>query len=158
MLQYEDLRKLVQIDLTALDDECAKQPELFMEACDLAAEAKANAKAAKHNLEAVKGEVGIKYRSGELKTDVKITETSIVSLVDAHEEVKQAKEELRLAEKEAYRCESLVNSFDQKRSMLNNEVDLQERQHYQTADIKGRRQNREATEEAIRKVRSSRSG
>ena len=159
MLSLEELRQMVRIDLSHLDEECSTHAELYMEACDLQASAKADAKAAKHNLECVKGCIMLDYRSGALKADVKITETSIVALVDAHEDVIQAKDQLVVAERHSYRCDSLVNAFDHRRTMLSNEVSLYQSQYYHNADGMGKSINTYAStdvESLIANKRTSR--
>jgi len=150
MLSYNELKELVPIDTNQLDQNCSRQPELFLEACKLAAEAKATSKAGKHNLEFTKATIALQYRAGTLATPgVKITETSVAALVDAHADVVKAKSKLGEADNESFLCDSLVNSFDQRRSMLNNEVTLYNSSYFQTSDIKGRN-----VEDQIRKVRA----
>ena len=151
MLTRVELREAVPVMVNRLDEECADQSELFMEACELAAEAKAEAKAAKHNLEQAKAEVQVSYRDGSCPTEVKLTETSMLALIDSHKDVIAAKKELREADKEAYLCESLVSAFDHKRSMLNNECDLHQGQYRSTGEITGRRSDIQAKIQSLRK-------
>jgi len=159
MRSREELRELVGIDVNQLDEECAQQPQLYEEACDLQAVAKANAKAAKHFLEQVRAEVMLDYRSGKTTSEVKITETSIVALADAHEDVIDAKQALVDAEKESWRCDGLVGAFDHRRSMLSNECGLYESQYYHTGEIRPRhakKPNPQGVEAEIAGVRTVR--
>jgi len=149
MISYEELKESVPIDIHQLDQNCAKQSTLFLEACELATDAKATSKAAKHNLEFTKATIALQYRAGTLATPIKITETSVIALVDAHADVVKAKSKLCEVEKTSGLCDALVNSFDQRRSMLNNEVTLYNSAYFQTSDIKGSN-----VEEQIRKVRA----
>ena len=158
MLKREELREAVPVLVNRLDEECADQSELFMEACELAAEARAEAKAAKHNLEQIRAEIHIKYRNGGLQTEIKLTDTAITALIDSHKDVIAVKKELRDSEKEAYLCESLVNAFDQKRSMLNNECDLHERQYRSTGEIRGRRSDIQDRIKSLRKAEHGKKG
>jgi len=134
----EELRELVAIDINALDEECANQASLYEEACELQAIAKAEAKAAKHNLEQIRAEVMLDYRSGVLKSAVKMTETSIVALADTHEDVVDAKAALVEAEKESWRCDGLVGAFDHRRTMLSNECSLYESQYYHSGEFRAK--------------------
>jgi len=154
MLSYDELRKRVAINVNALSEECSNHPELFMEAGDLASEARAAAKASKYNLEQVQSAVQLGFRNGTTHTEAKITETSILALVASNPEVVKAKQELVEAELLSSKCDALVNAYDHRRSMLTNEVTLSTQSFYQTGDIKSRRVLNEATEEQIRKKRS----
>jgi hypothetical protein len=129
-----------------------------MEAGDLASEARAAAKAAKHNLEQVQATVQLGYRNGTTHTEAKITETSILALVATDLAVIKAKRELVETELLSSKCDSLVNAYDHRRSMLTNEVTLATQTFYQTGDIKSRRVLNEATEEEIRKRRAEEHG
>lgn len=157
MRSREELRELVGIDVNQLEEECAQQPQLYEEACDLQALAKAEAKAAKHFLEQVKAEVMLDYRSGKTTSDVKITETSIVALADAHKDVIDAKQALVDAEKESWRCDGLAGAFDHRRSMLSNECGLYESQYYHSGDIKPRQVKRPDTQSVEAEIAGVRS-
>jgi len=158
MLSYDELRGRVAINANALSEQCSNHPELFMEAGDLASEARAAAKAAKHNLEQVQATVQLGYRNGTTHTEAKITETSILALVATDLAVIKAKRELVETELLSSKCDSLVNAYDHRRSMLTNEVTLATQTFYQTGDIKSRRVLNEATEEEIRKRRAEEHG
>jgi len=139
MLEYEELRGLVSIDPTQLDQACADQPVLFMEVMDLASEAKASAKSAKYAWERTQAEVIIDYRTGKIPTDVKLTETSLISLGIMHEKTMEAKEAQITAERYASKCDGLVSAYDHRRSMLTSEVTLQTTGYFQNCDIKPRK-------------------
>jgi len=156
MLSYEELRQQLPIDLNNLDEDCSLQPELYMEAVELASEAKEAAVVAKDDLDRVEAQIAVGYRSGEISTDIKKTEESIKALVACHDDVVAAKTALRKKQRISQRMEGLVNSFDHRRSMLNNETDMFNGQYNHCADIKGRRGA--ATEDEIRSARRQKSG
>jgi len=156
MLTYEELRKHLPIELDNLDEDCSLQPELYMEAVELASVAKEEAAIAKDELDRIEAQTAVDYRSGEIVTEIKKTEESIKALVTCHPDVVNAKAILRKKQKDAQKMEGLVNSYDHRRSMLNNETDMFNGQYNHCGDIKGRRA--EATEEDIRKIRRARNG
>jgi len=156
MLTYEELRSRLAINPNSLDGDCATHPVLFEEVGELASCCRAAAKAAKYNLERVQASVQLRYRNGTLASgDTKITEASVMALVATHEEVVKAKAELVDSELISSRCDSLLNAFDHRRSMLSNEVTLITQGFYHQGDIKGRRVLNEKTESDIAKVRGA---
>ena len=99
--------------------------------------AKAAAKAAKHALESKEAFAALGFRSGERDAGgIKITETSVVSLVAEVPEIQDLKKALRNAERESALCDALVGAFDHRRSMLSNSVTLYSTDYYQTGDVK----------------------
>lgn len=138
MLSYDALRQQVSIDPSQLDIACAHQPSLFMDVMDLASDAKAEAKSAKYAWERTQAQIIMDYRTGVLPTDVKLTETSVLSLATAHQVVIDAKEKQLAAEKHSSKCEGLIGAYDHRRSMLTNEVTLYSAGYYHNCDVKPR--------------------
>lgn len=137
MLTRKELKSELRIDVHALDDACARQPELFLEASEQFSEAKAAAKAAKHNLELTLGSVELDIRSGKIDSGgIKLTGDSVLAMVASNSKVVEAKKDLVEAERESFLWGSLVDAFDQRRTMLSNECSLHVTEYYQTGPIK----------------------
>ena len=147
MLTYDELRESVSIDPAQLDKACADQPTLFMEVSDLASDAKAKAKSAKYAWERTQAVIIIDYRTGKIPTDVKLTETSLISLAIMHEKVTEAKEAQIVAEKYASKCDGLIGAYDHRRSMLSNEVSLYTTNYFHNCDVKPR-----STQSTLKKI------
>jgi len=124
MLSVDELRARRAVDVDEIDLDIAQQPELFSDVSDLAADTRAEAKAAKANLDAKKADIAIQYRRGLISTDVKITETSVTALVDKHEDVVACKLAVIEAERTASKMDGLVGAYEQKRSMIKYMVEL----------------------------------
>lgn len=140
MLSKEALKKRLVIDVNNLDKECSEQPVLYQEASEQAALAKHAVKLAKHVVDSVSKEIELKIRQGKIKikSDVKLTESTVLAMVSASNEVMTCKFKQFALEKESLLWDTIVSGFDQKRSMLSNEVTLIATNFYQSSNIKGR--------------------
>jgi len=132
MLTYPELRLRLKIDKNSLDSDCAFQPELYDEAVQLASASQVKAKLAKLRCKELQAKKSVELRKGMPKP----TDTAVKDLVTADPEVHAAEEEQIIAEEEFSNCSGLLTAFDQRRSMLNNEVSLWETQYYNSGDIK----------------------
>lgn len=136
--------------MASLDEECAVQSELYLEATDLAADAAAAFDAAKQNLETIKSRVDLELRNGVSKpsTTGRLTDAAILAFVEQDPRVTLAKTALAEARRNSKKMDGIVTAFDHKRSMLNNVVELVLRGFAQCGEIKGR-----ITDDDIAKLR-----
>lgn len=143
MLSPEELRVVVQVDTLDLVSECACQPELFLEASEHAADAKAVMEKAKSELEQTESLVDFEIRSGRIDyTGLKLTDVSIAQLIKREIRVKEARKLYQEACTRARKLEALEKAFDQKRSMLSYITELTGRGYLHTADIKSSAESR----------------
>lgn len=133
MLAYEELKQKLVIDLHNLPVCCSEQPTLFLEASEEASKAKASAKVEKLNLEKLIATVDLKIRQN--KEEKKLTESAITSMINTDKSVGEQKELLIQLETEAIKWDSLVEAFNQRRSMLSNEVSLYTYNYFNTSDV-----------------------
>jgi hypothetical protein len=124
-VSVEDFKNCGKIDVCNLVEECSRQAHLYAVAAKLLCEAKSVFRAAKANFELTKAEVesDIRRNPSEYGLD-KVTEASIISTATKTEEVIKARDFLLEASDRVDEAEVLVSVLDQKRSMLNNEVQM----------------------------------
>ena len=135
----EFIRSHVTIDVNNLDVICEEQPSLCLLASEGASKAKADEKAAKYNIEHISSMVELDIREGKTSFTGKMSESSILALVANSEAVVAAKADYIAAMRESGSWDSLVYTYDQRRSMLANETSLMERGLVNMGDIKSRR-------------------
>lgn len=125
-MDSESLKKRLRISIFQLDRECAEQPELYLMAGELAADARTEAEKAKVRYELAKAKVEEAIRlNPDQHTEIsKITDSVIKALVTSDEIVQERQDDWIKARKDADDAQVLKDAFDQKRSMLKQEVDL----------------------------------
>lgn len=154
MFSIEELKNRRCVDPDQIDLEISQQPEFFDDVSELAADQRAEAKAAKANFEAKKASIALKYRSGEITTDVKLTDSSVIALVDSHKEVIECRRILIDEEREASKLDGLVGAFEQKRSMIKYSAELMMNNLFQMAEVRPRvskSANQDVEQEIIRR-------
>jgi len=133
MMTYEELKKELAINLYDLPHCCEKQAVLFLEASEEASKAKTALKVAKLNLEKKIAETDLWIRQN--KTDIKLTESAISALINSDDVISKMKTDIVRYESEVLKWDSLVEAYNQRRSMLSNEVSLYTYKYFNSNDI-----------------------
>lgn len=152
------MRNLAQdkrLDRYALDEECEKQADVFHHWACQAADAKKERDLIKSELKELEAKVQIKIRTGKysLPKDkegkpIKLSDKTILALVDMDEEVCTLREELIEAEAEYGKAAGAEESMQHRRSSLNNLVELYTKEYY--SPIQGGVAPRGAREDIVR--------
>ena len=124
-MEYDELRKHLRIDLTALHKSAQEQPGLALEAGELAAELKAAARRCKLDLDEAKGNAYREIRNNPDQFGLdKITESAISSTIPVHPAVVAAAREEANAYEAADKAAALADAFGHRKSMIQDEVRL----------------------------------
>lgn len=124
-----DFAKDVQINRFKLDEENEIQPALYNLYASQQAEAKAARDTTKDKYELVRSQRELYYRRNPPE-DLKVTESVISSLTDSDTEVQEAKKELQKATEAVYALDAALGALDNRRSALNNLVELFVKDYY----------------------------
>jgi len=119
----------IRINRFKLDEENEIQSSLHSYYGSQQVEAEKEWKEAKDNLDLVYAQRDIHYRKNP-PDDIKVTEATAKSLVEADAEVQKAKEKLRVAEHALNTLNMGLKSIDMKRSALNNLTELFTKDYY----------------------------
>jgi len=119
----ESFKNDIRIDRFQLDVEVEKQPSLMQFYSESLAEAKAMKDEAKNKLEFVLASRDLYYRANPIE-GIKVTESSIASMVTTDAEVVQAKEREQQAKERTYFLESAVATIEDRKSELKNLTSL----------------------------------
>lgn len=139
-------RGKLAIDPDNLEQECVRQPLLFFEIGELAAEARSDAKKAKEHVAYVqarlKGEMRLNPQTYGLE---KVTDKAVEAAVQAHDDTQEAIRDHIETSKAADAMTLLQTSAEQRRAMLKNVVELIVHNYYNSGDVaesKGRKSER----------------
>jgi len=159
-IEVSDLKPHASIDVCDLANECARQPHIFALACRIYVDARDQLRRDEAQLHLIRAEIASAIRSNPEQFGIggKLTVDAVNCALDQHEDVKAASEIVRVSQKQVDAARVLVDIFDQKRSMLNNEVALFSAQYYGT-NPPGTNRTSEAqkTEEEIAQLRKENS-
>lgn len=132
-----DLKKGLEIDKLALDDEVIRQPMLFYAVSEQLTEALAERDAAKEELATTDAELYLKYRKKlAVGEKVRVTDTMVATYVQQdplHEKAFLAHLE---AKTKADKLQGLKDAFSQRAYMLRDLVSLYSANYYETTTIK----------------------
>lgn len=123
----DHMRQSLAIDIYALDTECAVQSGIYFEAARLASRAVTFRERMKLKIKRKRAEMELSVRENPAEyfgTDSKITEKAVAGAVDSSVVVIEFEDMLNEIERTVLDAKELQSAFDQKRSMLNNEVEL----------------------------------
>jgi len=151
-----DLKPHASIDVRDLVGECANQPHIYALACRIYVDARDQLRRDEAQLQIVLAEVSDMIRRDPEKYlgSGKATVEAVNSTRDQNELVQQARQVVLDSQKEVDAARVLVDIFDQKRSMLNNEVSLWSAQYYGTNEPgPSRTEKTQRTEEEIAALR-----
>ena len=122
---YNELKGKLSIHIHALHEDAEGQPDLCMQAGELAAELKATAKRAKLAVEEAKAEVNRDARTNPESYGIeKVTEAAIGAAILINHEVQFASRAAIDAELEADKASTLAHAFDHRKSMIVEEVKM----------------------------------
>lgn len=119
-----DYKDVLSIDKFNLDVEWERQPGLYQNAAEEAAEAFQKLTSLKDYLTVTSAQIELAYRKGEIDPEAKITEGTIKALIDSNEELAGIKKEIRDQKRVYDEASALVMAFDHKKKALENEVTL----------------------------------
>lgn len=126
-----------KIDRYNLEADCENQPSFYHYWARKFAEAKESRDFAKANYEKTMSRISLLYRSGELTTPIsadgkpiKLSEATISSLVSLHADVCVAQADFFKAEKELLIAKANEETMQQRRSALNNLIELYTKEYY----------------------------
>ena len=121
----DQLRQRARINRTQLELECSEQPHWFYQAGRLKAEAKAEASRCKVARDWTRANVETDIRKNpEAHGLVKVTEASVQAAVTLDGRTQQAETDLIEAERVFHDLTALRDAWEQRRSMLSDEVDM----------------------------------
>ena len=125
----EDFTTDIAINKLKLEEECSIQPMLYEWYGNKYAEARGNKDKAKDRLDLILSQKDLYYRRNP-PTDIKATEAVYASLVAIDTDVLIAKEEYQKASQEVYSLDIAINVLDQRKSELDNLVQLWTKSYY----------------------------
>lgn len=146
---YNDLSGKLRINLRNLDNECAEQANNYGTAAREYADAMSEMRRAKLKRDRERAALELKVRANPDTYGIgKVTDSAVQACVAGDANVRQLEDAALDAENLATRWEGLLNAWEQRRSMLNNEVRLYSGEYYGDPDAGGgeRERRREALE------------
>ena len=148
------------INLQNLHRDIAEHPAYYAEIAEIGAEAKAAMHAAKANKDVIDAEVASEIRSNPEKFGLtKVTEASIKEALTMDSRVRSAQSMFLGAQENSEMIAVLVNAFEHRRSMLNNEVQLYIANYWtENTPVVSSDDKQALREERIDAVRAKRSG
>jgi len=154
-IQPQNWNSLGSVNVNRMVEECAMQPHLYACVCKILGESKNDLRKKRAEYELTKSEVEAQMRKNPeiFGLPGKITETAIASAVLREDIVISVRMELICAESRVDAANALVGVFDQKRSMLDNEVKMLVSQHYHEEATVGQMSS-ELVEDKITRKRS----
>jgi len=124
-MNYEDD---IKIDKENLDGEFLKQPQLVFQYCRLEADADKEVNELENKLKVAEAE---KYKEAKTSTE-KMTEKAIQSIIDSSPEINQISTALIKAIHNKKILSGVIKSFDHRKSVLENLVQLWMRDYFST--------------------------
>lgn len=132
----------VKINKYKMEEECEIHPSLYYQYSEESVDARADRDKAKNHLKEVMAKVEIDYRTGKREVETKLTEAAISSYVEIDPDVVSAKRAFFEAEKRANRAQSHEDCMRQRKSMLDNLIQLYTMNYYSEPNgKKGIREN-----------------
>lgn len=144
-----DIKNDLKINKYKLDEECLTHASIYNRYAEMATKSKTELAKAKDKLALVTAQRNIVIREEASKSKDKITERMFDSLLETDKEVLKAKKEVREAEEVNATFNSMLDSFDHRKSELDNLVKLYCAGYY---SVVGKKEtSTESTEKDIRK-------
>ena len=136
---YDYYRQRLPIDIYNLHVCCADQPESYRQVAEVHATTKADLRSLTMDLEKLSADVALDIRRQPSKYGFdKVTEGTIKEILSSSEvkAINELRESIQVLEKEEAQLRVLVDSFDQRRSMLKSEVILVQSNYFSDVDQK----------------------
>lgn len=124
-------QKDLEIDLNNLHGEWLKQPVLYSQYAEAAAEASRQKDDTRNKLEVIRAQLDLEIRSNPGKFELgKVTEAAVANVVLLQREYQEALGKYYQAKYELEILNGVVKAFDQKKTALENEVRLWAGQYF----------------------------
>jgi hypothetical protein len=123
-LTYHDYKRHLTIDKLQLDSQWEFHASYTDYWNDQLSETEKKMRNAKRAYEKKKASIELAYRTGKIKTDVKITEGSIKALVIDNPEVNKTLDDYNKLLYEAAKIKGILEAWDDRKRALENEVKL----------------------------------
>ena len=144
-----DIKTDLKINKYKLDEECLTHASTYNRYAEIATKSKTELTKAKDKLSLITAQRNIAIREEIIKSGSKVTEKMIESYLETDKEVLKAKKEVREAEEVNATFNSMLDSFDHRKSELDNLVKLYCAGYY---SVVGKKEtSTETTEKDIRK-------
>ena len=157
MSNYDDLNAGLVIQLKRLHECCAEQPVAYGEAAREASASAAAMERAKLKAKRARATDELRVRKTEDVRErfgiAKLTESSVAAIVETLPDVQAADDEYVVALELHRRWSSLVDAYEHRRSMLNNEVKLWAGEYFSDVDGGSPASSRTERAEAIQSRR-----
>lgn len=144
-----DIKNDLKINKYKLDEECLTHASTYNRYAEMATKTKTELTKAKDKLSLITAQRNIAIREEIIKSGSKVTEKMIESYLEADKEVLKAKKEVREIEEVNASFNAMLDSFDHRKSELDNLVKLYCAGYY---SVVGKKEtSTESTEKDIRK-------
>lgn len=145
-----DIKTDLKINKYKLDEECLTHASTYNRYAEMATKTKTELTKAKDKLSLITAQRNIAIREEIIKSGSKVTEKMIESYLEADKEVLKAKKEVREIEEVNATFNAMLDSFDHRKSELDNLVKLYCAGYYSVVGNK-KETSTETTEKDIRK-------
>lgn len=145
-----DIKSDLKINKYKLDEECLTHASTYNRYAEMATKSKTELTKAKDKLSLITAQRNIAIREEIIKSGSKVTEKMIESYLEADKEVLKAKKEVREIEEVNVTFNAMLDSFDHRKSELDNLVKLYCAGYYSVVGNK-KETSTETTEKDIRK-------
>ena len=145
-----DIKSDLKINKYKLDEECLTHASTYNRYAEMATKSKTELTKAKDKLSLITAQRNIAIREEIIKSGSKVTEKMIESYLEADKEVLKAKKEVREIEEVNATFNVMLDSFDHRKSELDNLVKLYCAGYYSVVGNK-KETSTETTEKDIRK-------
>ena len=144
-----DIKNDLKINKYKLDEECLTHASTYNRYAEMATKTKTELTKAKDKLSLITAQRNIAIREEIIKSGSKVTEKMIESYLEADKEVLKAKKEVREIEQISATFNAMLDSFEHRKSELDNLVKLYCAGYY---SVVGKKEtSTESTEKDIRK-------
>ena len=145
-----DIKNDLKINKYKLDEECLTHASTYNRYAEMATKTKTELTKAKDKLSLITAQRNIAIREEIIKSGSKVTEKMIESYLEADKEVLKAKKEVREIEEVNASFNAMLDSFEHRKSELDNLVKLYCAGYYSVVGNK-KETSTETTEKDIRK-------
>lgn len=152
-----DIKEDVKISRFSLDIEAEEHPSIYWYWSDQLVEAKKDRDQLKADYKSKIAEIEMDYRADNIPLDIKKTEASISAAVENHPDVKKARQKYLDSEYIVNKLQSAEESLRQKKSMLDNLIQLYTMQYYSEPKAKHHYDTSDQVSDEIRKSKKRKS-
>lgn len=135
IMEIEDFKKLLVIDKGNLDDDVARQAQIFFQVCEAHVEAIAERDACKEELATTDAELDYQVRRDLSQSEEKVTEAMVKNCIQCHKDHQAAFDTYTRAKMKADLLAGLKDSFAQRSDALKDMVKLFLASYFETTTI-----------------------